>query len=116
MLRRRYLVKGSKSMHNNFRKTYMTWILILVLPRVLVHLGVASGHIALSEDLVALLTVVTKSGAIFLIIWYGLKVGIKNVWAWVLGFATLLPFKFWISVAILLTQKTGHSNLENTPR
>ncbi len=94
-------------MQNNFRKIYITWFLILVLPPILLRLGTASGNIALSEDLAALLTIVTKVGVIILTIWYGLKVGIKNVWAWVLGFATLLPLMVWISAAILLTRKTG---------
>lgn len=87
-------------MQNNFRKTYITWLLILVLPPILLRLGTASGNIALSEDLAALLTIVTKVGAIILTIWYGLKVGIKDVWVWVLGFATLLPLMVWISAAI----------------
>lgn len=94
-------------MQNNFRKTYITWFLILVLPPILLRLGTTSGNIALSEDLAALLTIITKVGVIILTIWYGLKVGIKNVWAWVLGFATLLPLMVWISAAILLTRKTG---------
>jgi len=94
-------------MQNNFRKTYITWFLILILPPILLRLGTASGNIALSEDFAALLTIITKVGAIILTIWYGLKVGIKNVWAWVLGFATLLPLMVWISAAILLTRKTG---------
>lgn len=94
-------------MQNNFRKTYITWFLILVLPPILLRLGTASGNIALSEDFAALLTIITKVGVIILTIWYGLKIGIKNVWAWVLGFATLLPLMVWISAAILLTRKTG---------
>lgn len=94
-------------MQNNFRKTYITWFLILVLPPILLRLGTASGNIALSEDFAALLTIITKVGVIILTIWYGLKVGIKNIWAWVLGFATLLPLMVWISAAILLTRKTG---------
>jgi len=95
-------------MQNNFRKTYITWFLILVLPPILLRLGTASGNIALSEDFAALLTIITKVGVIILTIWYGLKVEIKNVWAWVLGFATLLPLMVWISAAILLTRKTGN--------
>src|SRR3989344_6088466 len=94
-------------MQNNFRKTYIIWFLILVLPPILLRLGTASGNIALSEDFAALLTIITKVGVIILTIWYGLKIGIKNVWAWVLGFATLLPLMVWISAAILLTRKTG---------
>ena len=94
-------------MQNNFRKTYITWFLILVLPPILLRLGTASGNIALSEDFATLLTIITKVGVIILTVWYGLKVGIKNVWAWVLGFATLLPLMVWISAAILLTRKTG---------
>lgn len=94
-------------MQNNFRKTYITWFLILVLPPILLRLGTASGNIALSEDFAALLTIITKVVVIILTIWYGLKVGIKNVWAWVLGFATLLPLMVWISAAILLTRKIG---------
>lgn len=94
-------------MQNNFRKTYITWFLILILPPILLRLGTASGNIALSEDFAAFLTIITKIGAIILTIWYGLKVGIKNVWAWVLGFSTLLPLMVWISAAILLTRKTG---------
>lgn len=94
-------------MQNNFRKTYITWFLILILPPILLRLGTASGNIALSEDFAAFLTIITKVGAIILTIWYGLKVGIKNIWAWVLGFATLLPLMVWVSAAILLTRKTG---------
>lgn len=94
-------------MQNNFRKTYITWFLILVLPPILLRLGTASGNVALSEDFAAFLTIITKVGVIILTIWYGLKIGIKNVWAWVLGFATLLPLMVWISAAILLTRKTG---------
>ncbi len=94
-------------MQNNFRKTYITWFLILVLPPILLRLGTASGNIALSEDFAALLSIITKVGVIILTIWYGLKIEIKNIWSWVLGFATLLPFMVWISAVILLTRKTG---------
>jgi len=94
-------------MQNKERKIYITWFLVLVIPPILSRLGTASGNIALSEDLAAFLTVITKAGIIILTIWYGLKVGIKNVWAWVLGFATLLPLMVWISAVILLTRKTG---------
>ena len=89
------------------RRIYITWFLILVLPPILLRLGTASGNIALSEDFAAFLTIVTKVGAIILTIWYGLKVEIRKVWAWVLGFSTLLPLMVWVSAAILLTRKTG---------
>jgi len=68
-------------MQNKERKIYITWFLVLVIPPILSRLGTASGNIALSEDLAAFLTVITKAGIIILTIWYGLKVGIKNVWA-----------------------------------
>ena len=95
-------------MQSKERKTYITWFLILVLPPILLRLGTASGNIALSEDFAAFLTVVTKIGVIILTIWYGLKVEIKNVWAWTLGFVTLLPLMVWVSAAILLTRKAGN--------
>lgn len=94
-------------MQKNFRKTYITWYLILVLSSILIQLGIVSGNITLSQDLAVFLTIIGKIGIIVLTIWYGLKVGLKNVSAWVLGLATLLPFMIWISAAILLTRKTG---------
>jgi len=91
----------------NHKKIYIIWFLILVLPPILARVGVESRNLALSEDLAALLTIISKVGVIILTIWYGLKVGIKLVWAWVLGFATLLPLMVWISAVILLTRKVG---------
>lgn len=101
-------------MQNNFRKTYITWFLILVLPPVLLRLGTASGNIVLSENLAALLTVITKIGFVILTIWYALKVGIKPAWAWLLGFSTLLPLMVWISAIILLTRKTNSKSVLRT--
>lgn len=91
----------------NHKKIYIIWFLILVLPPILARVGVESGNLAPSEDLAALLTIISKVGVIIVTIWYGSKVGIKPVWAWVLGFATLLPLMVWISAVILLTRKVG---------
>lgn len=89
----------------NHKKTYITWFLILVLPAILIKLATYSGEMALSEDLAALLTIISKIGMIIITIWYGLKVGIGNVWAWVLGLSTLFPLMTWISLIILLSRK-----------
>lgn len=105
---------GKESMQNNFRKAYITWFLILVLPPVLLRLGTVSGNIAISENLAALLTIITKTGFVILTIWYALKVGIKPVWAWLLGFSTLLPLMVWISAIILLTRKTDTKSVLRT--
>lgn len=89
----------------NHKKTYITWFLILVLPAILIKLATYSGEMTLSEDLAALLTIISKIGIIIITIWYGLKVGVGNVWAWVLGLITLLPLMTWISLIILLSRK-----------
>lgn len=99
---------------NNFRKTYVIWFLILVLSPISLGLATAIVNFTLPEDFVASLTAILKTGVIILTIWYGKKVGIKNVWAWALGFLTLLPFMVWISALILLTRKTGGQLKEKT--
>lgn len=93
----------------NYRKTYITWFLILVLPAILIRLATYSGEMALSEDLAVLLTIISKTGMIVITIWYGLKVGIANFWAWALGLSTLLPLMTWISLIILLTRKSDNT-------
>lgn len=90
----------------NHKKTYITWFLILILPAILIRLTIYLGEMALSEDLAALLTIISKIGMMIITIWYGLKVGIGNVWAWVLGLSTLLPFMTWLSLIILLFRKS----------
>ncbi len=90
----------------NHKKTYITWFLILVLPAILIKLATYSGGMTLSEDLAAFLTIISKIGMIIITIRYGLKIGIKTIWVWLLGLSTLLPFMTWISLIILLTRKT----------
>lgn len=92
-------------MQNNFRKTYIIWFLVLVLSSIILRLGTVIGYIAISESFAALLTIISKAGFVILTIWYGLKIGIKKAWAWVLGLATLLPLMPWISAVILLRRK-----------
>lgn len=99
-----------------YKKTYITWFLVLVLPAILIKLATYSGQMALSVDLAVLLTIITKIALIIITIWYGLKVGMKNIWAWVLGFSTLLPFMTWISLIILLSRKTELKKLESEKR
>ncbi|GAG59413.1 unnamed protein product [marine sediment metagenome] len=96
-----------------YKKTYITWFLILVVPPILIRLATYSGKMALSVDLAALGTIITKIAIISITIWYGLKVGMKNIWAWVLGFSTLLPIMPWISLIILLSRKTEETKNSN---
>lgn len=89
----------------NYKKTYLIWFAILVLPPILLRSGFEAGEIFISEDLAALLTTISKIGAIILTIWYALKTRMQKVWAWVLGLSTLLPFMVWVSLLILLNRK-----------
>jgi len=89
----------------NYKKTYLIWFAILVLPPILLRIGLEVGQITISEDLAAILTIVSKIGAIILTIWYALKTRMQKVWAWILGLSTLLPFMVWVSLLILLSRK-----------
>jgi len=89
----------------NYKKTYLIWFAVLVLPPILLRIGFEAGEIAISEDLAAFLTIVSKIGAIILTIWYALKTRMQKVWAWILGLSTLLPFMVWVSLLILLSRK-----------
>lgn len=60
-----------------------------------------------------LLTVVTKIGGVILTIWYALKVKIKPLPSWLLGFSTLLPLMVWVSLLILLTKEVRKIELIN---
>jgi len=97
-------------MQNYFRKIYITLLLILILPPILLRLGITYGHIVISQDLAICLTLISKIGLITITIWYGLNVRINKFLVWILGFATLLPLMVWISAIILLTR-----NLRNKP-
>ncbi len=55
-------------------------------------------------------TLFTRSGIIGFSIWYGLKVGIKTIWAVVLGICAAVPFIWLISVVYLLTRKQPHDS------
>ncbi len=98
-------------MQHNSRKIYIKWFLVLILPPILFRLG----GVELFEELAVLLTIITKFGLIILTIWYGLKVGIKNIWAFVLGLSTLIPLMPWISMIILLTRKVKTPAKEKKP-
>lgn len=89
----------------NYKKTYITWFVILVLPPILVRLATMSGNLLLSEDLAMLLTIITKIGIIILTIWYALKLKMKTPVSWGLGLSTLIPFMSWVSFVILLNSK-----------
>jgi hypothetical protein len=96
---------GESFLHPVFRKVYISWFIILILPPILLRIGNYCGFTFISKDFAALLTIITKLGFIILTIWYGIKIGIKSIWAWILGVTTLLPFAVWISLIILLKFK-----------
>lgn len=59
------------------------------------------------DTIVGITTLSYKLGLIYITIWYGIKSGMKKVWAWILGFSTLLPLMWIISIVYLLKRKSS---------
>ena len=99
------------------KKIYVLWFFILILFPLVPLFLIFTGHFNMSDESIDILTVLLKIGCIILTIWYGLKLKIKPVWAWLLGLSTLLPFMAWVSFIVLLSRKINSETIlveENT--
>ncbi len=59
----------------------------------------------ISDPKLLVFTLFTRSGMIAITVWYGLKIGIKTIWAWILGFSIVIPYMWLIIIVYLFTRK-----------
>jgi hypothetical protein len=83
----------------------LAWFLSLLGVSLALTFGSQAGVLVLPLELAPFLSLALKATLVAVTIWYGLRVGLRPVWAWVLGFSSIFSIMIWVSLVILLSRK-----------